>query len=171
MTRAIIGIDCAVDPRRTGLALALENPGGLRVEHVVAGLDADALCVRLWHWMAEYPVDVLALDAPLGWPAALGAELATHHAGDPIDMAPNELFRRATDREIKRTLGKQPLDVGADRIARTAVAALRLLQFLRDKCGAAIPVVLDSKRGAGPVAIEVYPAATLQSRGLPDRSR
>ena len=166
MTRAIIGIDCAVDPRRTGLALAFEYLGRLRVEHVVAGLEADALRIRLSYWMAQYPVVVLALDAPLGWPSALGTELAAHHAGEPIDIAPDELFRRATDREIKSTLGKQPLDVGADRIARTAVAALDLLQFLRDESGVAIPVAVDYQLSRDPVAIEVYPAGTLKACGL-----
>ena len=42
------------------------------------------------------------------------------------------LFRRETDREIKRRLGRQPLDVGADRIARTGHRALEILSKLAD---------------------------------------
>lgn len=168
MTRAVIGIDCAVDPRRTGLALAVERKGRLRLADLAVGLGSEALHGRLARWMETHRVSVLALDAPLGWPASLGASLAVHQAGAPLDIVPNVLFRRATDAAVRDLLGKQPLDVGADRIARTAVAALALLQWLRDTSGAAIPVALDRDTEHAPVAIEVYPAGTLKACGLRD---
>lgn len=79
------------------------------------------------------------------------------------------LFRRETDRDVKRRLGKQSLDVGADRIARTAVSALRLLSRVRERLGAPIPLAW-SPQFAGLAAIEVYPAATLRAHGLSDRA-
>jgi hypothetical protein len=76
------------------------------------------------------------------------------------------MFRRATDRFIKKELGKTPLDVGADRIARTAHAALRLLGDLRERLSAPIPLAWTPACIAGVAAIEVYPAATLLAHGL-----
>jgi hypothetical protein len=75
------------------------------------------------------------------------------------------MFRRETDRFIQRTLGKTPLDVGADRIARTAHAALRLLGDIRTQLGIAIPLAWSAPP-VGVAAIEVYPAATLLAHGF-----
>ncbi len=110
---------------------------------------------------------VLALDSPLGWPGALGRVLSGHRAGELIDTPPDELFRRRTDRFIKKKLGKQPLDVGADRIARTAVASLRLLDEIRVTAKREIPLAWTPAPPSDAVAIEVYPAATLLGHGLP----
>lgn len=104
--------------------------------------------------------DVLfALDAPLGWPQALGAELRDHQAGGRLNSCADRLFRRDTDSFIKCRVGKQPLDVGADRIARTAVSALCTLKDI----GAALAW---EPAGRGRRAIEVYPAATLVACGV-----
>ena len=62
--------------------------------------------------------------------------------------------------------GRRPFEVGANLIARTARAALALLQELRELTGESIPLAwipqLDRL-----AAIEVYPAATLAARGFP----
>src|SRR5204862_1418897 len=73
---------------------------------------------------------VLAIDAPLGWPVALARTLFTHRAGERLSSPANDMFRCTTDSFIQRELSKTPLDVGADRIARTAHAALRFLEDL-----------------------------------------
>jgi hypothetical protein len=52
----------------------------------------------------------------------MGRCLTNHRAGQSIEVSPNEFLRRETDRSIHRRLGKRLLDVGADRIARTAHA-------------------------------------------------
>jgi hypothetical protein len=108
----------------------------------------------------------LALDSPLGWPDSLGRSLSTHLAGEFIDTPPDQLFRRQTDLFIKKKLGKQPLDVGADRIARTALASLRLLHEIREATKQEIPLAWTAGAQADAIAIEVYPAATLLARGL-----
>jgi predicted nuclease with RNAse H fold len=107
---------------------------------------------------------LLALDAPLGWPQELGATLEGHRAGAWIEPEADDLFSRATDRDVKRRLGKRPLEVGADRIARTARRALELLNNLRQE--AQLPISLAWEPGSldGVQAIEVYPAATLLAR-------
>ena len=108
---------------------------------------------------------LLAIDAPLGWPVALSPALSEHCAGKPLAASADSLFRRATDRFIKRQLKKTPLDVGADRIARTAHTALGLLERLRRSLGHPIPLAWVAPLESV-VAIEVYPAATLIAHGF-----
>ena len=111
-------------------------------------------------------VAVIAIDAPLGWPQSLAGSLDGHAAGASIDTSPDALFRRGTDLFIQREMGKTPLEVGADRIARTAHAALTLLGCLRGSLGAEIPLAWDPGSLNHHAAIEVYPAATLIAHGL-----
>jgi hypothetical protein len=91
----------------------------------------------------------------------MGAALVSHRAGAAISVPPNELFRRETDRFIARRFGKTPLDVGADRIARTAVAALSYLREFGQAVGHPIPLLWSPSAWEGCCAIEVYPAATM----------
>jgi hypothetical protein len=67
---------------------------------------------------------------------------------------------------ISNIIDKQPLDVGADRIARTAHAALRLLQELRERTHMSIPLAWDRNFKPEVQAIEVYPAGSLKSYGI-----
>jgi len=166
MHTQIIGIDCATDPAKIGVARGV--PRGDHVHVVAAQLvgkgGSASTIVSQWVRAHDGPT-LLAVDAPLGWPADLGAALARHRAGQPLPGEANRLFRRHTDRVVHERLGKLPLDVGADRIARTALAALQLLQHVRDACGVAIPLAWSARDVAPVAAIEVYPAGTLTSRG------
>ncbi len=74
---------------------------------------ATALVDRIASWLPASGPAVIALDAPLGWPIALGNVLSSHTAGSAIGEDPHLLFRREADRFVKRKLGKQSLDVGA----------------------------------------------------------
>ncbi len=165
----LIGIDCATEPARMGFASARIRAERLHIDAVCSGASCDPAT-----WIAEQVGDagiaLLALDAPLGWPAALGNALAAHQAGRVLSGKPNDLFRRATDRFIDTATGKRPLDVGADRIARTAWAALDLLQRAAALCRRPVTLAWSPGTIAGLQAIEVYPAATLRALGLPDRS-
>lgn len=161
----VIGIDCATDPRRVGLARGVLEGETIRVLEATTGAGV-APEGRVAGWMAEAPRTLLALDAPLGWPAPLADGLQGHRAGMALAGLPNALFRRATDRSVHARLGKLPLEVGADRIARTAHAALALLGVLRRRTGLALPLAWDPGL-EHPAVIEVYPAATLRACGLP----
>jgi hypothetical protein len=102
-------------------------------------------------------------------PRLAGAALSRarrSQAGGAIDDLPNDMFRRETDRFIHRELRKKPLDVGADRIARTAHAALRLLADLRSELQLPIPLAWEPTLSVPLAVIEVYPAATLKSHGF-----
>ena len=164
----IIGIDCATQETKTGLALAEWNDGQLAIHELALGSRTRPILQILSAWIRAHNRVLLAFDAPLGWPAELGRSLASHLAGGGLQGEADTLFHRYTDDEIRRRLGKRPLEVGANLIARTAHAALVLLTKLRESL--ALPIDLAwAPNWAGPVAaIEVYPAATRLARAVPD---
>lgn len=165
----IIGIDCAVDPKKVGVATGVSGPQGLQLKSAeICSSKQPPAQVVLSRIPLKGPI-VLALDAPLGWPATLGQKLPVHQAGKPISVSAHKLFRRATDDFVKDKTGQRSLDVGADRIARTAVAALRLLETLRVNLKLPIPLAWGPDTKQRFTAIEVYPAATLKGRGIPNR--
>ena len=167
MPLRIVGIDCATQPKNTGLALATLDGDRLTVRHARVATHATDVAEAAADWLADAPDGVLALDAPLGWPAPMGDALARHEAGAPISMEADRMVNRATDRVVRQRLGKKPLEVGADRIARTALAALATLDAIRQR----VPVTMGWMPGAvrGHQALEVYPAATLLARDLDPR--
>jgi hypothetical protein len=167
MRVTLIGIDCATDPSKVGLALGEFRDGKTRLMGAQLGGRDPSIVQTVAGWIRGREPVLLALDAPLGWPAPLGAALVQHVAGEPLRGEPNALFRRDTDRVVKAKIGRLPLDVGADRIARTAHAALALLAALRAVTGQPIPLAWQAEPDVPVSAIEVYPAGTLQAHGLP----
>ena len=165
----ILGIDAAVDPRNTGFTVAGQRDASWRIQTLETGKRgmplADAIMERL---APENPI-LLAIDAPLGWPAPLARALADHSAGEPLTLDPRTGFARETDRFVREKTGLKPLDVGADRIARTAAAALTLIEELRTRTGQPLPLLSSHKETETGGLIEVYPAATLKQHGLPHR--
>jgi hypothetical protein len=164
----IIGIDAAVADANVGLARAVSSASGIAVKDVLAGYD-DRIAAA---WVdAAGPNLVLAIDAPLGWPDDMRSALSGHNAGSRVLGQRDEMFARLTDREIRRVTRKNPLEVGADRIARTAHRALELLDALRIRTGRSLPLAwLPGGVGEGSV-IEVYPGATLAALGAGTKAR
>lgn len=131
------------------------------------GRDVRAVDIVTWACEAASGPVLLALDAPLGWPTPLSDSVSAHRAGEPLAAEPDVMFSRETGRFIRARLGKKPLEVAADRIARTAHAALALLRNLRSPHGIEIPLARKPGRLPSRVAaIEVYPAATLIGHGI-----
>ena len=157
----IIGIDCATQPRKVGLARGEYVDGRVSVREVRCG--HPDLVEAVADWACARGAVLLALDAPLGWPSGMGEALAGHRAGE--GPAGGLRFNRETDRVVHRELGRRPLDVGADRIGRTARAALQLLDAVRDRPAVPIPLAWRPP-AAGVQAIEVYPAGTLKAHGF-----
>lgn len=164
MTTYVIGIDCAAQHRNIGLALGRIDGARVCIQEVVTG-PADVVPV-LARWALKFQPGIYALDAPLGWPAALGKALNSHEAGATLGPTSHELFRRMTDDFVYAKLGKRPLEVGADRIARAAVTTLKLLERLERETGMALPLLWNPGIPEAPGAIEVYPAATLLARRI-----
>jgi len=151
-TVILIGIDAAVDPRNNALTRGVWSSASrtLSVDDLCDPSDEDELHATVVTWVREAkdtPV-LLCIDAPLGWPAPLADALPLHHAGDPLPGEANDLFRRITDREIRQRLGKTPLDVGADRIARAAHRTLLRVGRIGADTGRAISVPLSSEEVA-----------------------
>ncbi len=161
----IIGIDCATVAQKVGLALCVVHDGRPRIDQLLVGESWPAIDEQIAQW-ASQPT-LLAVDAPLGWPAPMADSLHQHRAGAELSHSSNTLFRRNTDDVVAAHLGKRPLDVGADRIARTAHTALSLLARLRETMGKPIPLAWQPGSVESTMAIEVYPAGTLAARGLP----
>jgi predicted nuclease with RNAse H fold len=167
MLHRVVGIDCATEDTKIGIALGWVTDGVLEIDRAHLCNKEQSAARTVAGWLKETPEPTLiAVDAPLGWPSALSRDLQIHRAGAALPTDANSLFRRETDRFVKRELGKTPLDVGADRIARTAHAALRLLSDLAAELGAPIPLVWAHTVTDGVGVIEVYPAATLVSHGI-----
>lgn len=166
----LIGIDCATQPHKVGLARGyLDGVQVFADECLCGGPDADPAQI-VAGWIGESETALLALDAPLGWASALGASLASHQAGVAFDVPPHSLFRRLTDDESAARLGKRPLEVGANLISRTSVAAVDLLGKIRSLMGEPIPLAWCWPTSARVSAIEVYPAATRIAHGAPSGS-
>lgn len=160
-TCTIIGVDCATDPKNVGLARGVWQNEKLQITDITNGqLHTPEKIVN--EWIFDTEKCLIALDAPLGWPQDFGHTLAKHVAGKPLQKEANQFFRRETDRFVQRTFRKVPLDVGADRIARTALAALQFLGTLKEKKGLSIPLAWGTDF-SGITAIEVYPAGTLRA--------
>ncbi len=97
--------------------------------------------------------DVVAIDAPLGWPIAFTAALVAHREGRAWPDVPTaELRLRRTDRLLGEE-GIWPLSVSTDRIGIVAFRAARLLPRL----GRGVAPARDGSDGV----FEVYPAAAL----------
>jgi predicted nuclease with RNAse H fold len=162
----IVGVDCATDPKNVGYAFGSFTEGRTVVEQAALGSSTMPPAEAIADWLADRSGQtLLAMDAPLGWPLPMAQSLPNHNAGDSLAGTANALFRRETDRFIRGRIGKQSLDVGADRIARTAHAALEILETLRQRLQRPITLAWHPAfEGVG--AIEVYPAATLVAHGI-----
>ena len=181
----IIGIDCATKLEKVGVAIA-----------DVSGKEWEDVCIKElftgdkegkpanheWTPLAKYLADqikgidkvLFALDAPLGWPHKMRTALDCHEAGAPPCIDADHMFRRETDIYVKEHLNKTPFEVGASWLARTAHAALSLLQALREEVEKTsqketpIPLAWAQGRPTEPSVIEVYPALAL--RELPQKA-
>jgi hypothetical protein len=165
MSWILVGVDCAAREERTGLAYGvLHDDGALELRRATLGTAGESASATIAGWIAGQARFALAFGAPLGWPLGLVDTLAQHRAGEALALEAERMFRRETDRYVHAQLGKLPHEVGADRSARTAHAALALLADVRAQADRAVPLSWLPGEQSG--AIEVHPAATLLSRGI-----
>jgi predicted nuclease with RNAse H fold len=165
----VIGLDAASSLSKFGYAIGRYDAGCVQIEH--AGLiesrdHENAIDAYIAPALRGADQALVAIDAPLGWPATLAAELRRHRAGEAFSTEKDALFQRQTDLFVHKCLGKKPLEIGADRIARAAHRALDVLQHLRRASGKSIPLAWSTQL-SGVAAIEIYPAGTLIARDLP----
>lgn len=165
---ALIGIDCATQPAKVGLAYGELRGNLVTITECRTATRSELPAEIAASWLRHCDRALIALDAPLGWPQALGASLVDHRAGQAMEAAAGELFRRVTDNDIWQRHRKRPLEVGANLISRTAVAALELIEAIRRLTGQPIPLAWEVDEAEPFRAIEVYPAATRRAHGAPD---
>lgn len=166
----IVGIDAATKAPKVGVSWGRwSRDAGLVIEgaDVLSRLGLPTLAATLRGGGSGV---LVAMDAPLGWPAALGGDLVGHRAGFSLPHGPDQLFSRACDRMVWEQLRKKPLEVGANLIARTAHAALQLLQELRGSTGLELGLAWSPGLvPETPSVLEVYPAASRLVRGMSTR--
>ena len=146
-----LGIDLASRPRDTAACVLRFSGGEAHIQTLAKNLDDDDLL----DLAAE--TDVIAIDAPFGWPEEFVELVTAHHAGRPC--APDwedadvrrELRLRRTDRWVwaRGFSGRPPLSVSTDLIAMPALRCTGLLGRLG---------VTDRTGGR---VVEAYPAAAL----------
>ena len=157
-----IGIDLAVRPDRTGVAVIDWRPDGGGVATVRTGTD-DAEILDL---LTDDATDVVGLDVPLGWPDRFVDAVRAHADRRPLpDLdwgdAYAELRLRVTDRWLRTRCGANPMSVSTNLIAAPALRAAWLLARAEQH-----GVVVDRSGRTGRV-VEVYPGAALRVWGLP----
>ena len=164
---AIIGIDCATQDAKRGLAYGIFQNNKLIITDVASCSLANPSLEIISNWLDSNRITLLSLDAPLGWPITMAERLPLHKAGNPLEIEDNNrMFLRETDFVIWREFNRKPLEIGASLIARTAASALGLLENLRINENLDIPLAWEMGDIYETCAIEVYPAATLASRGI-----
>ena len=163
MKVSIIGIDCATEANKIGLAKGEWEFNRLIIQDVEIKSSMREIAERVCMWAENSEKTLLAMDAPLGWPDGMREELGCHWAGQSISIEKDIMFKRETDRFVKKQTGQSPLEVGADKIARTSHAALGLLERIRKVTNTDIPLSWVQADVEGIQAIEVYPAVVLRT--------
>ncbi|SFF49615.1 DUF429 domain-containing protein [Thermoflexibacter ruber] len=158
----IIGIDCASKAENTAVAIGTYQNSNLWLSEVYMGNKKQNIADLIYASVSSPAEVLMAIDAPLGWSEPMGRLLALHQAGDPLAEEQDRFFRRLTDTFVHQKTGKLPLEVGADRIARTAHSALKIIGELRAK-GLSLPMCWEVGKQDANGIIEVYPSATLRA--------
>jgi predicted nuclease with RNAse H fold len=165
----IVGIDCASKSEKTGIAIGKYVNNSLSILYVGMGNKKQSITAHILSKIDLTEQTLFAIDAPLGWTAPMGNLLANHFAGEPIAEDQDRFFRRMTDTFVHQRIGKLPLEVGADRIARTAHSALKIIGELRER-GLPLQMLWDwglfTNKNIKYGVIEVYPSATLKQMGF-----
>jgi predicted nuclease with RNAse H fold len=160
---ATLGIDLAVDPRRTAACAIAWRDGRAAVESISVGLDDAALraAIAAAHARGGWA----GIDAPFAWPERFRDAVVAHHRDRtwPADYRDPRLRYRATDRFVEHECRRRPLSVSTDLIGVTAMRCARMLQEVgEDRGGPIDPAGADG-------VVEVYPAAALLAWRLDPR--
>ena len=168
-----LGIDLAAQPKKTGVSVTEwpdDASDDIRITLPTVGFN-DAQLLGL---MGE--ADVVAIDAPFGWPEFISEHLRGYARDGVWPLRPDahdvdewtgRLLYRETDRAVRRLLlGRTPpvkitaLSVSSDRIAVCAWRCAALLNQYTARGS-------FDRTGERSRLYEAYPAAALASWGLP----
>lgn len=158
----IIGWDCAVDFQNMGLCHARYHDQKCELKTIYTPQSQIEWQENLKEVIHSGGKTLICMDIPLGWPKNFRSILSNHLPGQPLPADPDFFFRRETDLYIKKKLGKTPLDIAADRIARATQKSLVLLNELRQHLKITIPLAWENSFQEDVLVIETYPAAVLR---------
>jgi predicted nuclease with RNAse H fold len=155
----VLGIDLAAQPERTGVVV-LEAVGDRPSLHPVRDRATDDVLVEL-----ARTVDVVGVDAPLGWPVDFVTAVSAHQRLEPwlgtVDRS--SLCFRRTDEHVRTLTGRWPLSVSADKLG---VVAMRCALLQERFAAQAWQGKRQPRNGCGRL-VETYPAGALHIWGLP----
>lgn len=161
-----LGLDLSVVDSKTWLA-SIEWADGRGT--LVALLDGLSNSEIIDEARKRSPAEVVGIDCPFGWPRDF-VELVRAHSEGTVDhhIADADNWRstrtkRVTDLLVQATPGLKvnPLSVSSDKIGATAMRCATLLAEMTSK---GLRVDRSGREG---IAVEVYPAASLNSWDLP----
>ena len=75
LERQIVGVDCAMHPKKVGPAFATVKNGKCSLREVRLGKSNEQVLDVMAAWLKHGVPTLLAMDAPLGWPVAILAFL------------------------------------------------------------------------------------------------
>ena len=156
----ILGIDLAAQPRNTGLVVLDQTAPARWRADVPPEVPTDEHLVDLGS-----RVDLIGVDAPLGWPIAFVQAVRAHEDREPWPGTKDRrtLTHRHTD-DVVRDHGRgQPMSASADLLGHVAMRCALLQRDWAGRWGNAAP-----RDGSGRL-VEVYPAAALRAWHLPER--
>jgi hypothetical protein len=117
----VIGVHCATQPQRTGLAFGQFTQDELVIREVRRATHDKLAHLIVKEWIQGSKQMLHCLDAPLGWPAALGQSLLHHRAGAAMAATTNALFVRMTDHP------SNPAGLGLPKLDPVVMCRLRIL--------------------------------------------
>jgi predicted nuclease with RNAse H fold len=135
-------------------------------KHTRRAQDFEAMDNEIIEKMTD--ADVIAIDAPLGFPmkfrdVLLGMDnsYAINHDDDFWSELPAKPFRRHTESFLHEYLEIQPLSAVADKLAYVAIRAIHIVRRFKVQHPNAAVIPFDDLNSDGSLIIEVYPSATL----------
>ncbi|WP_046226982.1 DUF429 domain-containing protein [Paenibacillus dauci] len=158
----IIGIDCATEHKNTGICVYDYNNKKF-IAYKAASTTMDTINSILKDHSKEN--FLLCWDTPLGWPIDFSSSLVNHLAGQYLRSAPLNFFNRSTDLFCHSLLGKKPLEITTNRIARTTHKTLGIINELQMKYPK-MKLLWDPKEEFEIGYIEVYPVTWLLSESI-----
>jgi len=156
----VLGIDLAAQPRNTGIVVLEPTSSRRWRADVPPDAPTDEHLVEL-----GARVDLVGVDAPLGWPIDFVQAVRAHEAREPWPGTKDRrtLTHRRTDDTVRDHGRGNPMSASADLLGHVAMRCALLQRDWARRWGSAA-----NRDGSGRL-VEVYPAASLRAWGLPDR--
>ena len=168
----ILGIDLAAQPRNTGIVLLepeleaeLESAGNQPSDRRWRAVSPPEAATDEHLVDLGVAVDLIGVDAPLGWPIAFVDAVRAHEDRRPWPGTKDRraLTHRHTD-DVVRDHGRgHPMSASADLLGHVAMRCALLQRDWAGKWGEAA-----NRDGSGRLG-EVYPASALRAWRLPER--